>query len=738
MKRKLNLRWLLLIAIIAMIALLNGNSVHASYSNEITKINPVYEHVLSKKEKEEGLEKLKSGGETKSNYHAYNTTLYTNYNDLVKAIQGELLKRNGDFIYAYKTNGNFDIEKSILDAMSEKYAGSSPELGDYLRWSVYGYAARWNIQVSGSYKTYIIEYKTIYFASYEQEQELTKAVKNYLSTYPSKNKSAFQMYYDFNEYICKNTKYDYNYNIISHSAYAAMINHSAVCQGYATLYYRLLKECGLNVRIIVSEEINHAWNAVYYKGKWYMIDTTWNDSDYGYYNTYFMESPKEFRGSHSCSLTDIRPSLSELNYATERFKFTDISQATGEVETLVEDIISKNAKPEIDLTYNGETLVENQDYEIINVEKLGEEVARVTIKGIYRFTGIKEFLVKTRTDLSDYEVAEIPNYMYTGKNIIPKVNVTDKQGNVLIEGTDYKVIGSNNINKGIATAIIKGKGEYCGSISTTFNIISRPISQCTILNIANQAYTGKEIKPNVTIKNGGIILKNGVDYTVTYKNNINLGKNVATAYIIGKGNYEGSIFKKFNIIVPNVTGLYANKQSQSTITVKWSKPAGAIYGYEVYMATSKSGKYTKIATINSGNTISYKKTKLSAGKVYYFKVRAFTKVGSSKKYGEYSKILSTSTKTKTPKISKLSAGKRSITVKWNKISGATGYEVYMATSKSGKYTKIVNITKGSKISYKKTGLKKGKRYYFKVRTYKTVDGKKIYGDYSSKKSVVAK
>ena len=61
----------------------------------------------------------------------------------------------------------------------------------------------------------------------------------------------------------------------------------------------------------------------------------------------------------------------------------------------------------------------------------------------------------------------------------------------------------------------------------------------------------------------------------------------------------------------------------------------------------------------------------------------------------------------------------------------------MATSKSGKYTKIKTAGKSTK-SYTKSSLKKGKTYYFKVRTYKTVDGKKIYSSYSSVKSIKVK
>ena len=67
-----------------------------------------------------------------------------------------------------------------------------------------------------------------------------------------------------------------------------------------------------------------------------------------------------------------------------------------------------------------------------------------------------------------------------------------------------------------------------------------------------------------------------------------------------------------------------------------------------------------------------------------------------------------------------------------------GYQVYRATKKNGKY-KLVKVVKGNKkVSYTNTKLKKNKKYYYKVRAYRTVKGKKVYGAFSSKKSILIK
>ena len=85
---------------------------------------------------------------------------------------------------------------------------------------------------------------------------------------------------------------------------------------------------------------------------------------------------------------------------------------------------------------------------------------------------------------------------------------------------------------------------------------------------------------------------------------------------------------------------------------------------------------------------------------------------------------------------KAAAGKKKVTLTWKKVKGATGYQVYRATSKKGKYTCVKKNLKAVKYTDKK--LKKGKTYYYKVRAYKKVNGKTIVGTYSAVRKVKVK
>ena len=151
--------------------------------------------------------------------------------------------------------------------------------------------------------------------------------------------------------------------------------------------------------------------------------------------------------------------------------------------------------------------------------------------------------------------------------------------------------------------------------------------------------------------------------------------------------------------------------SGSSIKIGWSKVTGAS-GYQIYPAPSAKGTYKLVKTIAAGK-YSYINEKLTPGKTYYYKVRAYKTSGKSKIYGSYSKVISGKI---TPAAVDNFKGKltsyEGATLTWSTVKYVSGYRVYMATSSSGKYA-LVKQTENK--SYKVSGLEPGKTYYFKVR-----------------------
>lgn len=128
------------------------------------------------------------------------------------------------------------------------------------------------------------------------------------------------------------------------------------------------------------------------------------------------------------------------------------------------------------------------------------------------------------------------SYTYTRKKITPKVSVC-YDNRVLKKGTDYSVSYSNNINVGTAKIVISGKGNYSGKKTVTFKIKAKNIKNLKLKKVKAQKYTGKKIKPAITLKFGTYTLKKKKEFTVTYKKNVKKG--TATIYLKGKGNYTG-------------------------------------------------------------------------------------------------------------------------------------------------------------------------------------------------------
>ena len=177
-----------------------------------------------------------------------------------------------------------------------------------------------------------------------------------------------------------------------------------------------------------------------------------------------------------------------------------------------------------------------------------------------------------------------------------------------------------------------------------------------------------------------------------------------------------------------VKGIKAEWTYSNSVKVYWTGLASA-ESYTLYRATSKNGTYTAIATIT--DNYYYDQKVKTNGAVYYYKVVANMNIGGTVYKGMDSAIKTMVTPINRVTLSSVINKKgKKVLLKWKKVSGVTGYEIYRAEGYFGKYKKIKTVTKATTTSFTNTKLKKGKSYYYKIRAYKTVDGKKVYGDYS--------
>ena len=177
----------------------------------------------------------------------------------------------------------------------------------------------------------------------------------------------------------------------------------------------------------------------------------------------------------------------------------------------------------------------------------------------------------------------------------------------------------------------------------------------------------------------------------------------------------------------------AVSKAYNRVQISWNRQEN-ISGYKVYRAESAKGKYKTVATV-SASTLNWTDKKVTVGKTYYYKVCTYRKDGSQNTGQIYTGIVSAKPVPAAAAWEKVSVGSKKATVHWKKVSGASGYQLYRADSRQGKY-KCIKTQKGTKYTNKK--LKKGKTYYYKVRAYKTVGKKKLYGAFSAIKEVKVK
>lgn len=213
-------------------------------------------------------------------------------------------------------------------------------------------------------------------------------------------------------------------------------------------------------------------------------------------------------------------------------------------------------------------------------------------------------------------------------------------------------------------------------------------------------------------------------------------------------NGTGSLVKNTDTVkITNDITLYAKWVKGSKVTL--SKPALAVkaagynaialswkavknaQGYEIYRSAGNAKKFSLLTTISDGS-LSYADTAITTGTKYYYKIRAYCVPSVITVYGGYSSSKYANTVPSSPSGLTLTPSGPVITVSWNAADGATGYEIYRATSAKGKYKKIVTT---ADLSINDTKIAAGKTYYYKIRSYCMAGKTKIYGGYTSVSSL---
>ena len=302
------------------------------------------------------------------------------------------------------------------------------------------------------------------------------------------------------------------------------------------------------------------------------------------------------------------------------------------------------------------------------------------------------------------------------------IRLTDKFGKSATTTLEYK-----NIKKDMTAPEISGVEDgktYC--LTRTITVIDEHLRDVKVngkrieLDENNQYVLSGRGKQVITATDD---YDNVTEITVTINDHHTGGKATCKAKAICdicKMEYGMQI----SIEKPSITA----KSTNGTTIIRWKKVINAS-GYKVYRAKKKKGKYE---LLNTTEALSYSDSSIIGGRNYYYKVATYYKNESTTINGEVSDVVLQVGTLKKVSLRVKNKKKSTASLSWKKVAGAKKYQIYRATRKKGKYSKIATT---KKLTYKNTLLSKKKTYYYKVRAYYVKAGKNIYGSYSNAKSI---
>ena len=387
---------------------------------------------------------------------------------------------------------------------------------------------------------------------------------------------------------------------------------------------------------------------------------------------------------------------------------------------------------------NEKTLINDTDYALSYSNNTNAGTATVTITGKGNYTGTvsKNFTISAAS-IANATVTGISNKTYTGSALTqnPAVKVGDR---TLTKGTDYTLSFADNTNVGTATVTITGRGNYTSKKTVTFKI-----------NKAAQSITAKAAASSIAVGRTTTVSIAGAKGTKSYKSSdttiaavTSAGKVTAkkvgtvkiTATSAATSNYN-SASKTVTIkvvpaatikVVPAATTSLTAANQATGIKLTWKKVTGA-NGYKLYRGS------TLIKTITSGSTVTFADAKANTnGTKYTYKVVAKASTGDS----TLSKSVAVYRVARPVISSVTNSASKKMTVKWGKNAKANGYQIqYSLSSSFASGNKAVTVASASTVSKVIGSLTKGKTYYVRIRTYKTVGSAKYWSEWSAKKSV---
>ena len=391
------------------------------------------------------------------------------------------------------------------------------------------------------------------------------------------------------------------------------------------------------------------------------------------------------------------------------------------------------------IEYDGITLTEGTDYTLYYENNIDYGLAGVTIIGKGDYIGKKEesfWIYKAAQTITASNLSL--TYLKTGT-----ITVSGNKGELSYKSSNTSIATVDSAGKvtakGAGTAKITISAEetdnYEPATKTITVTVTKAAQSITVKAGASSVAVGKTTTVSITGAKGSKSFKSSdtTIATVTSAGTLTakkVGTVQITATSASTSNYNAASKTVTIKVVPAAATTLTLENMTTGIKLTWSKATGAT-GYRVYREDT-SGK-TLIKKLSGGSTLTYTDTTANTnGKKYRFYIYATAGTGMS----TLSKSRATYRLTKPAVSSVTNSAASKMTVKWGKNSTATGYSIqYSLSSSFASGNKTVTAAGASTVSKVIASLTKGKTYYVRIRTYKTVDNVKFWSAWSASKSV---
>ena len=593
----------------------------------------------------------------------------------VEEVRRQMLTRAETIPLSLKLPSGSDIQGTlarIWDSALE-HTRSNGTGGDYLRWQGgrYFYYPGFSYRDNGSYITFTMYFQTNWFTTAQQEATLSSYIKGtLLPQLALDGKSTYQKVQAIYDWITRNVRYDYanlgnDSYLLQYTAYAAVINRTAVCNGYASLFYRLANDAGIDCRFITGTAGGyHAWNIVRMdNGKYYCLDATWDEGQTNY--SYFLKGTTEFSQDHTV-MTDENNTYFWNQYPVSATDF-DPNAPLPPAAPTVTMTYSDSGKPK--LTWNAVSGATS--YRVFRSESRG--------------TGYSLLGTTTATSYTNTGAAVGKTYYYRVKAV----------NSVGTSGYSNIVSGKAKAAAPAAPSVTAGNSST-GKPQLTWKAVSGAVKY--------EVYRS-------TRQNSGYSLLG----TTTSTSYVNTGASTGTTYYyrVKAVNRDGMASGYSNIVsgkakaaAPAAPSVTAGNSSTGKPRLTWKAVSGAV-SYRIYRSESRGTGYSLLGTTSS---TSYVNTGASTGTTYYYRVKAVNRDGMA---SGYSNIVSGKATLPAPVLNiglSVSSGKPMLA--WDAVPGATSYRIYRSTSRGTGYSLLATTTS---TSYVNTSAAKGTTYYYRVK-----------------------